>query len=30
MPVNGYSALWGKLFLGDVENSLLALIKQRA
>jgi hypothetical protein len=29
-PVNGYSALWGELFLGDVENNLLALIKQRA
>lgn len=29
-PVNGYSALWGELFLGDVENNLLAVIKQRA
>ncbi len=29
-PVNGYSALWGELFLGDVENNLLALMKQRA
>lgn len=29
-PVNGYSALWGELVLGDVENNLLALIKQRA
>lgn len=29
-PVNGYSELWGQLFLGDVENNLLAVIKQRA
>jgi len=29
-PVNGYSALWGELFLGDLENNLLAMIKQRA
>lgn len=29
-PVNGYAALWGELFLGDLENNLLALVKQRA
>ncbi|KQS04785.1 hypothetical protein ASG11_11420 [Sphingomonas sp. Leaf357] len=29
-PVNLYSALWGQLFLGDLEHNLLALIKQRA
>jgi hypothetical protein len=29
-PVNAYSALWGELFLGDLENNLLALVKQRA
>lgn len=29
-PVNGYSRLWGELFLGDVENNLLSLVKQRA
>jgi hypothetical protein len=29
-PVNAYSALWGELFLGDLENNLLALIKRRA
>jgi len=29
-PVNGYSALWGEVFLGDLENNLLALVKQRA
>lgn len=29
-PVNLYSKLWGQLFLGDVENNLLALVKQRA
>ena len=29
-PVNGYSALWGQLFLGDMENNLLALVKERA
>lgn len=29
-PVNAYSELWGQLFLGDVENNLLAVIKQRA
>ena len=29
-PVNGYSQLWGELFLGDLENNLLALVKQRA
>jgi hypothetical protein len=29
-PVNGYSTLWGELFLGDLENNLLALIQKRA
>ncbi|MBB3980966.1 hypothetical protein GGR44_000597 [Sphingobium fontiphilum] len=29
-PVNAYSRLWGELFLGDIENNLLALIRQRA
>ena len=29
-PVNGYSALWGQVFLGDLEGNLLALVKQRA
>jgi hypothetical protein len=29
-PVNSYSALWGEFFLGDLENNLLALVKQRA
>jgi hypothetical protein len=28
-PVNGYAALWGEFFLGDLEGNLLALIKQR-
>jgi len=29
-PLNAYAALWGELFLGDLENNLLALIAQRA
>ena len=29
-PVNAYCALWGEFFLGDVENNLLAMIRQRA
>ena len=29
-PVNGYSQLWGELFLGDLEDNLLALVKGRA
>ena len=29
-PVNFYSAMWGEFFLGDLENNLLALVKQRA
>ncbi|MFC3580214.1 SRPBCC family protein [Sphingomonas hylomeconis] len=29
-PVNLYSELWGQLFLGDLENNLLSLVKQRA
>lgn len=29
-PVNAYSNLWGQVFLGDLENNLLALVKQRA
>ena len=28
--LNAYAALWGELFLGDVSNNLLAIIKQRA
>lgn len=28
-PVNGYAGLWGELLLGDLENNLLALMKQR-
>jgi len=29
-PVNLYSEAWGQFFLGDVENNLLALVKERA
>lgn len=29
-PVNFYAALWGELFLGDLEDNLLALVRQRA
>lgn len=29
-PVNAYAAWWGELFLGDLENNLLALVRQRA
>jgi hypothetical protein len=29
-PVNSYSAIWGEVFIGDLENNLLALIKNRA
>jgi hypothetical protein len=29
-PVNDYAALWGELFLGDLEDNLLALVKGRA
>lgn len=29
-PVNAYSRVWGELFLGDLENNLLAIIKERA
>ena len=29
-PVNAYAALWGELFLGDLERNLLALLKARA
>jgi hypothetical protein len=29
-PVNAYGRLWGEVFLGDMENNLLALVKQRA
>ena len=29
-PVNAYARLWGQLFLGDVENNLLTVIRQRA
>jgi hypothetical protein len=28
--LNGYAALWGELFLGDLERNLLALVKGRA
>jgi hypothetical protein len=28
--LNGYAALWGELFLGDLESNLLALVKGRA
>ncbi|MCH4892675.1 SRPBCC family protein [Sphingomonas sp. SFZ2018-12] len=28
--VNDYSSFWGEFLLGDVENNLLALVKQRA
>ncbi len=29
-PVNAYASLWGELFLGDLEENLLAIIKGRA
>ncbi|WP_275230677.1 SRPBCC family protein [Novosphingobium album (ex Liu et al. 2023)] len=29
-PVNGYAALWGEVFLGDLEENLLGLVDQRA
>ena len=29
-PVNAYSALWGEFFLGDLEENLLTLFKERA
>jgi hypothetical protein len=29
-PVNTYSSIWGEVFVGDLENNLLALIKNRA
>jgi hypothetical protein len=29
-PVNAYAALWGELFLGDLEDNLLAIVKGRA
>ncbi|MDE2411195.1 MAG: SRPBCC family protein [Sphingomonadales bacterium] len=29
-PVNGYASLWGEVFLGDLENNLLALVRGRA
>lgn len=29
-PVNYYSSLWGELFLGDIQNNILAVIKSRA
>lgn len=29
-PVNLYAQAWGQLFLGDLENNLLALVRQRA
>lgn len=29
-PVNAYAELWGQVFLGDLEDNLLALLRQRA
>ena len=29
-PVNAYSAWWGEVFLGDIHDNLLAVIKARA
>lgn len=29
-PVNGYAAVWGELFLGDLENNVLTILKARA
>jgi hypothetical protein len=29
-PVNAYASLWGELFLGDLEDNLLAIVKGRA
>lgn len=29
-PVNSYAALWGELFLGDLETNILGIIKDRA
>ncbi|RKQ69344.1 hypothetical protein DES40_2144 [Litorimonas taeanensis] len=29
-PLNGYSALWGELFLGDIQNNILQVIKSRS
>ena len=29
-PVNLYTRLWGEVFLGDVQDNLLALVRQRA
>lgn len=29
-PVNAYAALWGEMFLGDLENKLLTVIRDRA
>ncbi len=29
-PVNAYARMWGELFLGDLEDNLLAIIRQRA
>lgn len=29
-PVNAYSAAWGEVFLGDLENNLLAIVRGRA
>lgn len=30
MHFNGYAALWGELFLGDVQDNVLAIIRDRA
>lgn len=29
-PVNAYSRLWGEVFLGDIHDNLLAIVKRRA
>jgi hypothetical protein len=29
-PVNPYAALWGELFLGDIQTNILAVVKARA
>ena len=28
--VNAYAELWGEILLGDIQNNILAIIKQRA
>ena len=29
-PVNAYAAMWGELFLGDIQTNILAVVKARA